>query len=109
MKSQSGMREREFIVSNGLVLRADEAGPSSAAPMIFLHGGGQARASWQRAVLQMAERGFNAMTIDQRGHGQSDRGETYVMDAYVCDLADVVDQLDRNRSLSKLHWAGCRR
>jgi non-heme chloroperoxidase len=52
-------------------LVADVAGPADGAPVMFLHGGGQTRASWKRAVTVVAARGYRAISLDLRGHGDS--------------------------------------
>jgi pimeloyl-ACP methyl ester carboxylesterase len=39
---------------------------------LFLHGGGQTRHAWDAATLRLARRGVSAITLDQRGHGESD-------------------------------------
>ncbi|MCO6385475.1 alpha/beta fold hydrolase [Aliihoeflea sp. 40Bstr573] len=41
-------------------------------PVILLHGGGQTRHAWQKTAMRLAERGKRAITIDIRGHGESD-------------------------------------
>jgi len=64
--------------------------------VLMLHGGGQTRHSWHQSGSRFAEQGWTSITIDSRGHGDSDwapRGE-YGMDALVADLTAVVGQLD---------------
>ena len=39
---------------------------------LLLHGGGQTRRAWDRAARDLADAGFTAITVDQRGHGESD-------------------------------------
>ena len=39
---------------------------------LLLHGGGQTRRAWDRAARDLADAGFAAITVDQRGHGESD-------------------------------------
>lgn len=41
-------------------------------PVILLHGGGQTRHAWQKTAMRLAEKGMRAITIDIRGHGDSD-------------------------------------
>jgi pimeloyl-ACP methyl ester carboxylesterase len=40
--------------------------------VVFLHGGGQTRRSWGGAAAAVADRGWQAITVDFRGHGESD-------------------------------------
>lgn len=39
--------------------------------MVFLHGAGQTRRSWAKAAAAVAARGWQAVTVDLRGHGES--------------------------------------
>ncbi|OBK28468.1 peroxidase [Mycobacterium asiaticum] len=60
--------------------------------MVFLHGGGQTRRSWGRAASAVAKRGFQAVTIDLRGHGESDwstEGDYRVV-TFAADVAEVL-------------------
>jgi pimeloyl-ACP methyl ester carboxylesterase len=56
----------------GVRIVADRLGDPQARAVVFLHGGGQTRRSWGRAAAAVAERGWQAVTIDLRGHGESD-------------------------------------
>lgn len=58
--------------SDGLTIVADRLGDPTAPAVVFLHGGGQTRRSWGRAAAAVAERGWQAVTVDLRGHGESD-------------------------------------
>ncbi len=42
-------------------------------PVLLLHGGGQTRHAWQNPAKRLADEGFCAFSLDQRGHGDSDR------------------------------------
>ncbi|MDO7842210.1 alpha/beta fold hydrolase [Sphingomonas immobilis] len=74
--------------SGGVVLAADEAGAHDAPPVLLLHGGGQTRHSWGRAVDALAAGGFHAITVDLRGHGDSDWAAdgNYKLDAIAADI-----------------------
>lgn len=73
----------------GVEIAGDVAGPASGQPVVFLHGGGQTRASWKRAVGVLAGRGYRAISLDLRGHGDSDWSPDgdYQLDRFVDDLA----------------------
>ena len=56
----------------GTRIVADRLGDPDTAAVVFLHGGGQTRRSWGRAAAAVADRGWQAVTVDFRGHGESD-------------------------------------
>ncbi|ORV46841.1 peroxidase [Mycobacterium conspicuum] len=63
--------------------------------MVFLHGGGQTRRSWGRAAAAVAERGWQAVTVDFRGHGESDWSDEgdYRVVSFAADVQEVLRQL----------------
>jgi peroxiredoxin len=62
---------------------------------VFLHGGGQTRRSWGKAAAAVAERGWQAVTVDSRGHGESDWSEDgdYRLVSFAGDVQEVLRQL----------------
>ncbi|ORV51218.1 peroxidase [Mycobacterium florentinum] len=60
--------------------------------MVFLHGGGQTRRSWGRAAAAVAKRGWQAVTIDLRGHGESDWSSEgdYRVVSFAADVQEVL-------------------
>ena len=58
--------------SDGVTIVADRIGDPAAPAVVFLHGGGQTRRSWGKAAAAVAGRGWQAVTVDFRGHGESD-------------------------------------
>lgn len=86
---------RRFTTSAGPTLVADEAGPADGAVVLFLHGGGQTRASWCSAVKMLAAAGYHAITLDLRGHGESDWAADgrYDLTTLRGDLLDVLAEL----------------
>lgn len=64
--------------------------------LLFLHGGGQTRHSWDRSASRLAEAGWPGITLDLRGHGDSSWAPDgdYSLEAFAADLAAVLDQLD---------------
>jgi non-heme chloroperoxidase len=63
----------QFAGSNGITLIADVAGPAAGIPVLLLHGTGQTRHSWRRALETLIARGYRACAVDLRGHGDSQR------------------------------------
>lgn len=78
---------------NGLV--ADLAGSGSGPVALFLHGGGQTRHSWGAAAQRLADHGWRAITLDQRGHGDSDWVDSgaYAFFDYAADCAAACRQI----------------
>jgi pimeloyl-ACP methyl ester carboxylesterase len=81
----------------GLQLVADVRGAPDAWPVLFLHGGGQTRHAWGSAAVAVAERGWRAVTLDLRGHGDSQWASNgdYSFTAFCADCVAVCDQLGR--------------
>ncbi len=63
---------RRLPISQNLMAAADFFGDQEGRPALLLHGGGQTRHSWSGTAERLAEAGWYAVTIDARGHGQSD-------------------------------------
>jgi len=79
-----------------LNLTADVAGPVDAPTLLFLHGSGQTRQSWSGALAEAIQRGYRAISVDLRGHGDSEwspNGE-YTLDTFAGDIRHVIEQLD---------------
>jgi pimeloyl-ACP methyl ester carboxylesterase len=95
-RARGGLEQITFQGA-GLTLAADAAGPLDGPPVLFLHGGGQTRSSWGRAVQSVAERGYRGITMDSRGHGESGWAPDgdYTLDRFVDDLEKVVGALSR--------------
>jgi pimeloyl-ACP methyl ester carboxylesterase len=79
----------------GVRIVADRLGDPLAPAVVFLHGGGQTRRSWGRAAAAVAERGWQAITVDLRGHGESDWSEDgdYRVTTFAGDVLEVLRQL----------------
>jgi pimeloyl-ACP methyl ester carboxylesterase len=86
-----------FNGAHGVELAADITGRWGDPLVVLLHGGGQTRYSWGAAAAALAQRGFLAVSVDLRGHGESDWSPDggYSIDRYADDLRAVVDQLGR--------------
>jgi len=88
----------EFKGHEGATLVADRLG--AGRPVILLHGAGQTRGSWRRTAQTLADRGRQAITLDTRGHGESDWATgNYDFELFVGDLRAVIDTLDEAPAL----------
>lgn len=63
--------------------------------VLFMHGAGQTRHSWKGAAQSVAGNGIRTITLDARGHGESQWVDTqnYTMVDYTKDLVCVCGQI----------------
>lgn len=88
---------------------ADRHGDPDARAVVFLHGGGQTRRSWGRAAAAVAERGWQAVTVDLRGHGESDWASEgdYRLVSFAADVHEVLRTLPPDPVLVGASLGGC--
>ncbi|TLF94921.1 alpha/beta hydrolase [Nocardia cyriacigeorgica] len=81
--------------SGGIELAADQYGPADGPLVVFLHGGGQTRHSWKQTGAKLAATGMRVVTLDARGHGDSQWSaeRDYKRETMVEDLIEVLGQL----------------
>lgn len=79
----------------GVNLVADVRGSREDPPVLFMHGGGQTRHAWGKTAEAVAAQGWRTITLDLRGHGESDWAPNgdYSFTAVCADCVSVVDQL----------------
>jgi pimeloyl-ACP methyl ester carboxylesterase len=84
---------RLTLPGSGLQLVADVAGTPNAPTLLFLHGSGQTRQSWGRALEEAARRGYRALSLDLRGHGDSDWSPDgqYTLDRFAADVRQAIE------------------
>jgi pimeloyl-ACP methyl ester carboxylesterase len=84
-----------FQTRSGLRLAADVAGDGQRGAVMLAHGGGQTRHAWAAAVDRLADRGWRAISLDLRGHGQSawSPDGDYAIARFAEDLVDVAAQI----------------
>jgi pimeloyl-ACP methyl ester carboxylesterase len=78
------------------MLAGERAGERGAQTVILMHGGGQTRHSWRRAVRELAARGYDVINLDARGHGDSQWAPApaqYGLDQLAQDLMQIVEGL----------------
>lgn len=87
--------------SGGVTLTGDIGGDPSRQPVILSHGGGQTRGAWGAAAAKLVERGYHVLSLDMRGHGESDWAPDgdYGMNAFVGDLEAVASRLAKPPAL----------
>ena len=81
----------------GIHLVADVWGDPDAWPVLLMHGGGQTRHAWGGAAQTLAANGWRAVSLDLRGHGDSEwalNGD-YSFTAFANDAIAVSDQLGK--------------
>lgn len=87
-----------FEGRDGVRLVGDRRGDRRHAPVVFLHGGGQTRHSWGETASEVAQRGWQTIALDARGHGESawsDVGD-YRLESFADDLRLVLGGLDES-------------
>jgi pimeloyl-ACP methyl ester carboxylesterase len=85
---------RAFEGAEGNRLVASEIGIGDRC-LLLLHGGGQTRHAWARTARRLAEAGWRAIALDQRGHGDSAWPESgaYAASDYGADAAVVARRI----------------
>lgn len=94
--------ERTLRLSgDGVRLAASAWGDERDPLILLLHGGGQTRHAWGDTGRILARAGFYAVSLDARGHGESEWAPdgVYTRESTVADLAAVVAQLGEPAAL----------
>ena len=87
----------KFKVSSGLNIAASSWGRDSDPLVILLHGGGQTRHAWGETGEKLSQNGFYVLSLDLRGHGDSDwhpNGE-YGVDNYKKDIVSILKEIKK--------------
>jgi pimeloyl-ACP methyl ester carboxylesterase len=80
---------------DGLRIAATVVGDPNDPPVLLAHGGGQTRHSWHTTTTYLGNAGWYAVSIDLRGHGDSDwapEGD-YSLAGFAGDIIDIANQL----------------
>ncbi|WP_404861963.1 alpha/beta fold hydrolase [Georhizobium sp. MAB10] len=88
----------EGVEGNRIVADLYEPSAKSAHPPVLLvHGGGQTRHAWRGTARALANAGFTAIAMDQRGHGDSAwvESKAYAFYDFAADLATVCRDMER--------------
>lgn len=83
------------VPSGDVVLEGDRRGPAEAPTLVFLHGGGQTRHSWDGSARRLSGEGWSTFNVDLRGHGTSlwSASSSYGLDHFAADVDAVVSSL----------------
>lgn len=89
---------RAFAGAIGNRLVASEIG-TDGTPVVLLHGGGQTRHAWSRTARRLADAGWHAVALDQRGHGDSAwvPDGAYAFPDFAQDASAVARQIAKER------------
>lgn len=81
-------RAVSFRGSGGVRLAGDAWGDPVGAPVVMLHGAGQNRHAWSAVAEALATGGWYVVTVDLRGHGDSDwpPDGAYSLEAFAGDV-----------------------
>ncbi len=90
-------RQVRFEGFQGIHLVADVRGDDDAWPVLLMHGGGQTRHAWGNTASTLAEQGWKAISLDLRGHGDSEwaLNADYSFTAFATDTVAIADTLGR--------------
>lgn len=82
---------------DGLNLAIDRWSVPGGQPVVLLHGGGQTRHAWGATARSLALRGYDIVSIDLRGHGESEWSaqSDYSLNAFRDDLRMVLAVVGR--------------
>jgi pimeloyl-ACP methyl ester carboxylesterase len=76
------------------------AGPEGGRPVLLLHGFPESAAQWEHQLAALADAGYRAVAIDQRGYSPGVRPtavEAYGPDELIADVVAVADALGWSR------------
>ena len=93
------------IVVGGIRLVYDESGRPESPPMVLLHALGERGSDWATVRARFSE-SFHVLTIDLRGHGDSDWPGIYSFKAMRDDVIGVLEQLGLGPTILVGHSMG---
>ncbi|MCK6500402.1 MAG: alpha/beta fold hydrolase, partial [Nitrospira sp.] len=86
-----------FYTSHGLQLAYDDQG--TGLPVVFLHAFPLNRSMWRPQITALSAR-FRTISVDLRGHGESDAPLwAFTLEQYADDVAALLDHLSIDRAV----------
>ena len=85
------IRCEPLLARDGVALALEKHGAAHSPALVFAHGFGQTRHAWSLSAAALAREGWQCITADARGHGESGwRADgAYEFEQFVHDLLDV--------------------
>jgi non-heme chloroperoxidase len=96
---------REVTLPSGVRLQYAETGKPDGEPIILLHGYTDSWFSYSRVLPLLAPK-YRAISITQRGHGDSDRPGSYTADDFAADVDGFMQALGIERATVVGHSMG---
>lgn len=89
------------LPGDGVTLAASAWGRADGMPVCFFHGFSQSKRLWLEAAQIVARHGFLGLSVDLRGHGESEWAPDgdYRAEAYGRDVACLLEHLGRPTAL----------
>jgi pimeloyl-ACP methyl ester carboxylesterase len=95
--SSAETRSRTLDIGGGVRLAYRETGDPAGKPVLLLHGMSSSAGSWDAFAAELADAGFRAIALDQRGHGGSSRAMSYSLHQFRDDAAAFLDRAGLER------------
>jgi pimeloyl-ACP methyl ester carboxylesterase len=94
-KLNDDVRRRQIWTDDGIRLSLRYYGDDRAPVILMAHGFGQTQFAWEDTGRRLAAAGWQAVSYDARGHGESDRAPSgeYDFEQFIEDFRRVCDSL----------------
>jgi pimeloyl-ACP methyl ester carboxylesterase len=94
-KLHDDIRRRQIWTDDGIRLSLRYYGDDRAPCVLMAHGFGQTQYAWEQTGRRLAAAGWQAVSYDARGHGESDRAPSgeYDFEQFIEDFRRVCDSL----------------
>ena len=89
---------KRLSTPSGITVEYDLWGELEKNAILLLHGGGQTRHSWKATAEKITQTGRCAITMDLRGHGNTDWSQSgdYTLKDFSSDVAFLIGELQIN-------------
>jgi len=100
-------QEIEVVAADGARLRGHRCGDPDGQTVLLVHGYVESVGFWAPVVRRLVDAGLDVVVVDQRGHGDSDRGDAaFDCDTLAGDVRAWVEQLDLRDAVLAGHSMG---